>query len=117
MYFEHFKRPLPNGGLVSAHWRSKEDFAKDGVPPILFELFPDYGTLVQGKWNAAETFEYRYAVNEPGGLFGCLARFRTGLFVTGFAIMDELKVSEMLGQDWIKPIQSLEENPQFYRKL
>ncbi|MCK1545781.1 hypothetical protein IVB12_28540 [Bradyrhizobium sp. 179] len=116
MYFERFKKPVPNVGFVSAHWRSKEDFAKHGIPTIFFELFPDYGTLTQGKWNAAETFEYRYAANEQEGLFGCLARFRTGLFVTGFVIMDESKVSEALDQEWIRPIQLLEDNPHFYEK-
>ncbi|WP_247464713.1 hypothetical protein [Bradyrhizobium sp. 62] len=116
LYFERFKTPLPNTGLVSAHWRSKEDFAQHGVPPIFFELFPEYGTLVQGKWNAAETFEYRYAFNEADGLFGCLARFRTSLFVTGFAMADSSRVREKLGDDWIRPIQLLGDNPHFARK-
>ncbi|MGX4804354.1 hypothetical protein [Bradyrhizobium guangdongense] len=116
LYFEHFKKPLPNTGLLSAHFRSKEDFAKGGVPSIFFELFPDYATLIQGKWNAAETFEYRYAVNVSEQLFGCLARLRTGLYVAGFAITDPSRASEPLGTDWIKPNQLLEENAHFWKK-
>src|SRR5664279_3834943 len=73
LYFEHFKQPLPNSGKVSAHWRTKEDFSKDGVPPVLLEIFPKYATLIQGSWNSAETFEYHYDLNGKDGLFGCLA--------------------------------------------
>ena len=83
---------------------------------MFFEIFPDYATLVQGKWNSAETFEYRYAVNRSEGLFGCLGRFRTGLYVAGFAITNSAAISESLGQDWIKPNQLLEEHEHFYKK-
>lgn len=37
LYFEHFRKPLPNSGRVSAHWRTKEDFSKYGVPLDLLE--------------------------------------------------------------------------------
>jgi hypothetical protein len=41
--------------------------------------------IQQGKWNARETFEYRFEVNKEDGLFACMARLRGGLFVAGFA--------------------------------
>jgi hypothetical protein len=85
LYFEHFREVLPNEGRVSALWRSKEDFAKKGVPKDLFVIMKRYGTLQQGKWNARETFEYRFEVNKEDGLFACMARLRGGLFVAGFA--------------------------------
>jgi hypothetical protein len=116
LYFERKKEPVRNAGLVSAHWRSKEDFAKDGVPSLFFELFPDYATLVQGKWNSAETFEYRYALNSSDGLFGCLARFRTGLYIAGFVIADAGRVTEALDHDWIKPNQLLDDHEHFGKK-
>lgn len=116
LYFERIKAPLSNAGLVSAFWRSKEDFAKEGVPAIFFELLPDYATLIQGSWNASETFEYRSAVNNQDGLFGCLARFRTGLYVAGFAVADASRLTAPADSDWIKPSQLLEENDGFFRK-
>jgi hypothetical protein len=88
LYFEHFRKPLPISGGFCAFWKTKEDFARDGIPPYLFEIMPDYGTLIQGQWDERETFEYRHAVNEKDGLFACLAKLRKGLFVAGFAATD-----------------------------
>jgi hypothetical protein len=73
---------------VSALWRSKEDFAK-GAPPELLEMMKQYGTLEQGKWNASETFEYRFNENRDEGLFMFLARFRGGLYVSGLPPMTQ----------------------------
>jgi len=104
LYFEHFKSPLPNSGLVSAIWRTKEDFAKLGVPKELIEMMPGYVTIQQGKWDTQQEFEYRFAVNDNDGIFGCLARFRAGLFVTGFALKDgDMLPESERGNDWIKP--------------
>src|SRR5665648_140779 len=88
LHFEHFKLPLPNEGRVVGYWRTKEDFAKEGIPKVLLDLMRKYGTLEQGKWSAREDFEYRYEMNEGDGLFICLARFRQNLFVTGMTITD-----------------------------
>jgi hypothetical protein len=88
LYFEHFRTPLPMSGGLSAYWKTKEDFAKDGIPPELLRIMPRGGSLQQGKWDTRETFEYRYDANIQDGLFGCLARLRTGLFVMGFAATD-----------------------------
>ena len=41
----------------------------------------EYGTLIQGKWNESETFEYRHASNKEYGLFACLPKLRRGLFI------------------------------------
>ncbi|MEA2818861.1 MAG: hypothetical protein QOJ86_865 [Bradyrhizobium sp.] len=116
LYFEHFKKPLPNSGRVSAHFRTKEDFSNGGLPPELLEILPKYGTMMQGKWNSAETFEYRYDLNEKDGLFGCLARLRTGLFVAGFAIPDAELMTEEFGNDWIRPIELLTDPEHFSKK-
>ncbi len=116
LYFEHFKQPLPNSGKVSAHWRTKEDFSKDGVPSVFFEILPKYSTLIQGGWNSAETFEYRYDVNEQDGLFGCLARLRTGLFVAGFVVQDADSVKDKLDGEWITPNQLLSNPAHFSKK-
>jgi hypothetical protein len=108
LYFHHFKTPVPNSGLVSAIWRTKEDFAKLGVPRELLEIFPRYAALQQGKWDTSKDFEYRFDVNESDGLFGCLARFRTGLYITGFAVKDANTLSDdNKGIDWIRPIELL----------
>jgi hypothetical protein len=32
LYFEHFRHPLPITGGVSAFWKTKEDFAPEGIP-------------------------------------------------------------------------------------
>lgn len=80
LYFEHFKRPLNAAGRVQAIWKTKEDFFR------LLNLFDGYNALIQGQWNAAEVFEYRFARNTQEGLFGCFARLRQGLFFLGFAI-------------------------------
>ncbi len=116
LYFEHFRKPLSNFGGVSAHWRTKEDFSKDGVPPELLAIMPKYGTLTQGKWNSSETFEYRYDLNEKDGLFACLARLRTGLFISGFAVHDVGVVAGELEGDWIKPNELLKNHDHFLRK-
>ncbi len=106
LYFHHFHEPLPNTGLVSAIWRTKEDFAKSGIPKELMDIFPKYAKLQQGKWDTSKDFEYRYDFNSAEGLFGCLARFRTGLYITGFAVKDTgtipIEVIEEDG-DWIRP--------------
>ena len=86
LYFEHFRRPLLPPGAYLAMWRSKEDFARNGVPRELLEIFPGYATLTQGRWSEHETFEYRHAINYEDGLFGFFARFRWGLFVLGSVV-------------------------------
>jgi hypothetical protein len=117
LYFETFKEPLPNAGRLCAYWRSKEDFARDGIPQPVLDMLPKYQTLMQGVWNAAETFEYRYDFNAADGLFGCFARLRTSLYVTGFALRDNTMLTEELGSDWIKPSELLSDIPHFAKKL
>jgi hypothetical protein len=115
LYFDKFQKPLSDSGRISAYWRTKEDFAKEGVPRELLEMMQHYGTLEQGKWSVQEAFEYRFNFNEAEGLYMCLARFRGGLFTTGFAISDEAiledeKNAAMFADDkldWIKPSELL----------
>lgn len=92
LYFHHFHNPLPTKGVVAGYWRTKEDFAPTGIPQFLLNILPSYGTLRQGKWSEHETFEHRHALNEKDGIFGCFARFRRGLFVTGFAVADRARI-------------------------
>jgi len=118
LYFEHFRQPLPNTGRIFATWRTKEDFAKDGVPQVLLDMLPEYGTLTQGKWDERETFEYRHARNANEGLFACLAKLRRGLFVSGFAVADAsvLPIDEV---DWVIPSELLMsiDSPRFKKRL
>ena len=115
LHFEKFRKPVTNSGRIAAYWRRKEDFAKEGVPSNLLEMMHLYGTLEQGKWSVKDAFEYRFNLNEDEGLYMCLARFRGGLYVTGFsvtdaAILEEEKHAEELEDaeiDWIKPTQLL----------
>jgi len=118
LYFEHFKLPLSNDGRVQAIFKTKEDFAKNGLPPKLKEMMRRYGTLTQGKWNASEIFEYRYDLNIADGLFGCFARLRQGLFILGFAIADAKTLTQTpaLGGEWIRPRDLLGDNPHFAKK-
>jgi hypothetical protein len=118
LYFEHVRQPLPNTGRIFATWRTKEDFAKDGVPQILLDMLPDYGTLAQGKWNERETFEYRHARNAAEGLFACFAKLRRGLFVSGFAVTDG-SVLPSDEKDWVTPsgLLTLLDSPRFQKKL
>jgi Molybdopterin oxidoreductase Fe4S4 domain/Molybdopterin oxidoreductase len=76
LYFHHFRRGLPARGRVCAYWRTKEDFARKGVPQIFFDMLPNYRTIAQGQWDERKTFEYRFAIGAEEGVFGCLARFR-----------------------------------------
>ena len=99
LYWQHFKTHLTNAGRVAAYWRTKEDFAR-GVPAQLLELMPKYGDVSQGRWKTADVFEYRYDTG-PSGLLGFIARFRTGLYITGFAVEGFHAVSEDMGGDWI----------------
>jgi hypothetical protein len=118
LYFEHFKRPLTGSGRVQAIWKTKEDFAVNGLPQPLLDLFDGYNTLIQGQWNVAEVFEYRFARNTQEGLFGCFARLRQGLFILGFAIESAatLEASPDLDGIWIKPAALLDEHPHFLKK-
>jgi hypothetical protein len=118
LYFEHFKRPLPNAGRVQAIWRTKEDFYEKGIPPELLTLLGKYGTLIQGRWDASETFEYRYDLHATDGLFGCFARFRQGLFVLGFAVSDVKTLADNpdLDGEWIVPRDLLSGNPHFDKR-
>jgi hypothetical protein len=106
LYFHHFRTPLTDTGRFCAFWRSKEDFARDGVPQEILNMLPDYSTLVQGEWNTRETFEYRSAMNVVSGLFACLARFRRGFFVFGIVAADS-EVLPLEDDDWIKPSELL----------
>jgi hypothetical protein len=118
LYFEHFGKPLSNDGRVRAIWKTKEDFFRNGVPPELLELMGKYATLTQGRWNASETFEYRYDLDAADGLFGCFARLRQGLFVLGFAISDAKTFANNpeLDGEWIMPRNLLGDNPHFSKK-
>jgi hypothetical protein len=118
LYFEHFRQPLSDAGRVCGFWRSKEDFAREGIPRYFFEILPAYGTLEQGRWNESETFEYRHAINAEEGLFGCLAKLRQGLFIFGFAARDAT-VLPPGDADWVKPSEllGLVETPRFQKKL
>jgi len=117
LYFEKFKEPMPDAGRVSAYWRTKEDFAKDGMPNELLDMMRQYGTLEQGKWNARETFEYRFETNESDGLLMYLARLRGNLFVSGFAIRDSHLIEDDDGS-WIKPsdLLSMDGDPRFEKR-
>jgi hypothetical protein len=118
LYFEHFRKPLPLSGGLSAFWKTKEDFARDRIPQYLLQIMPDYGTLVQGHWNARETFEYRHAVNAKDGLFACLAKLRRGLFIAGFGATDASVLSSE-STDWLHPDdpETLLHLPRFQEKL
>jgi hypothetical protein len=115
LYFEHFRMFLPDTGRVSGFWRTKEDFEREGIPPVLLEMMKRYGTLEQGKWNTREVFEYRYEINENDGLFACLGRFRGNLFVTGFAARDGALLGADQPSGWIQPSSLLNilDDPKF----
>lgn len=117
MYFEHFRRPLTNDGRVQAIWKTKEDFYDSGVPPELLALFGGHGTLVQGRWDTIDTFEYRHDKNAKDGLFGFFARFWQGLFVLGFAVesAQTLHSTPELDGTWIAPRDLLGDNPHFLK--
>jgi hypothetical protein len=118
LYFEHFRRPLSNNGRVQAIWKTKEDFFNGGVPPELLALFGGYGALTQGRWDTAETFEYRHDKSIEDGLFGFFARFWQGLFVLGFAIESTQVLQDNPALDglWIAPSQLLGNNPHFSKR-
>jgi hypothetical protein len=118
LYYEHLKKPLTDSGCVCAYWKTQDDFASDGVPKILTEMLRKYGSLVQGRWNAREIFEYRHDANSTDGLFGCFARLRHGIFVIGFAVADSSS-NPQTGSDWIIPSQLLSsiDAPRFGKKL
>lgn len=84
----------------------------------MLEMLPSYGTLMQGRWNERETFEYRYATNVTDGLFGCIARLRRGLFIAGFAVTDAAMIAIDADADWIGPAAPsvLLSNPRFEKK-
>jgi hypothetical protein len=120
LYFHHFRRPLLTTGVAAGYWRTKEDFAPTGIPQFLLEILPSYGTLRQGKWSEHETFEYRHALNEKDGIFGCFGRLRRGLFITGFAVAERATIPADDNEvDWVTPAlpRVLLENPRFQRKL
>ena len=115
LYFHHFKRGLPSKGRVCAYWRTKEDFARNGIPKIFFNMLPNYGTISQGGWDERKTFEYRYATGTEEGVMGCLARFRQGFFVYGFTVDDAAVLPDEEQTDWISPGQLLS-IPQIQRR-
>ncbi len=85
-----------------------------GIPPDLLAMMPRYRTLIQGSWNASETFEYRWESNDEEGLFCCFARLRQGLFILGFAIPDIKLLNGDVGE-WTSPAEPsvLLDLPQF----
>jgi hypothetical protein len=101
LYFQHFRVPLLDTGRFCAFWRTKEDFPQ-GIPTSMLSHLPGYATIAQGRWDERKTFEYRHALNIDEGLFACLARFRQGYFVFGFAVRDASQLPSG-DADWIKP--------------
>jgi hypothetical protein len=107
LYFAHFRRGLSNDGRIFASWRTKEDFARSGIPKFFLDLLPSYGTISQGQWDEHKTFEYRHAINIEEGLFGCLAKFRQGYFVYGFTVDRAGLLPESERQEWLRPADVL----------
>ena len=106
LHFEHFHRPLLMTGRICAYWKTKEDFANGGIPPQLLAIMPKYGTLIQGKWDERQTFEYRHDSSLEHGLFGCLAKLRRGLYVAGFTVTDANVIEPDDNVDWMRPDDS-----------
>ena len=107
LHFAHFRRGLSADGRIFASWRSKEDFARSGIPSFFLDLLPSYGTISQGQWDERQTFEYRHALNIEEGLFGCLARFRRSYFVFGFTVDAADVLPESERQEWLRPAEVL----------
>jgi hypothetical protein len=118
LHFEHFRRPLTGGGAYCAFWKTKEDYMAGGMPQELLDMLPEYATLMQGRWNERETFEYRHAINRKDGLFGFFARLRRGLFISGFTVSDAKHVPTD-DNDWMRPgeLLTLIDTPRFQKKL
>jgi len=119
LHFEHSRKPLPVTGVISAYWKTKEDFLPTGIPEQLLDLLPGYGTLVQGRWEERETFEYRHASNDGQGIFGCFARLRRGLFVVGFTVLDPAVLPPDDDGNWVNPADPLDvlKSERFHKKL
>jgi hypothetical protein len=114
LYFEHFRKPLPNTGRVCAIWRTKEDHAGRQLPPAPLAMMDRYATLAQGVWNTSEVFEYRYQYDESAGLFICLANIRSGnMLIWGFAVVDGDAMPAEEAKDWMRPVDvlSLQNDP------
>ena len=58
LYFELFKKALPQSGGVSSIWYSNVQAARKEIPEELLELFPDRWTLAQGKKQVGNQFQY-----------------------------------------------------------
>ena len=102
LHFEHTKRPLLRSGRVKSFWRTKEDFARDGIPKGILDILPNYASLRQGAWDESKTFEYRHAANSDEGLFACLLKLRAGIFVVGITVEDQAKLpANEIG--WVMP--------------
>jgi len=118
LYFEHFRQPLAGNAAYCAFWKTKEDYMAGGIPQKLLDMLPEYATLMQGRWDEREIFEYRYAMNRKDGLFGFFARLRRGLFVSGFAVIKAKHVPAG-DNDWVSPgdLLKLIDTPRFEKKL
>jgi len=116
LYFDHFRKLLPNTGRFCAYWRTKEDVPRGGVPVQLLEMMNRYGTLEQGEWRASETFEYRYELNTDEGLFAFVARARGAFYVSGFVVEDGASIKDDEDKDsWIAPsaLLAMMDDPRF----
>jgi hypothetical protein len=118
LYFHIHQKALLDTGLCCAMWVSKEDLARGGIPEFVLQMLPRYGTLIQGRWDERETFEFRHQSNDGEGLFGCLARLRRRFFVMGFAVVDG-SVLPSTETDWLKPsaLLSAVESPRFQKRF
>ena len=109
LYFEIFRKPLPNSGRVCAIWRTKLDHAGQELPPGPMQMMSRYATMEQGAWNTREVFEFRYEFDEAAGLFICLANIRQGnLLIWGFAVADGTALPPEEAVDWIAPTAMLD---------
>jgi hypothetical protein len=116
LYFDHFRKLLPDTGRLCAYWRTKEDVPRGGIPTVLLEMMNRYGTLEQGDWSTSETFEYRYELNADEGLFAFVARARGAFYVSGFVVEDAATIADNEDADgWIAPsaLLGMMDDPRF----
>ena len=62
LYFEHIRLPLPVTGRVCAYWKTKEDFARGGVPSRLLEIMTCYRNMLS---SLSSNFRIRPARMRP----------------------------------------------------
>lgn len=104
---------LPTGTHIWTNWYSMPQPMDGDIEESLLSRFNSYSTLMQGKFNASDQFEVRFAVDQENPVSGFLSKFHSSFTTVAFCSPDGFEVPNgsedagrlfLIGADGIGPL-------------